>query len=331
MEIPFYTSFKEFKDNYETDLEKWLSIYPDGDEMDYLGYVYERYSDYAVTDISGITIDERCYKDKEVLALVNFVEVEGLPEKYEYKAEGFQVKYKYYDEGNGKYYRVFTIKELVNKIILMINKVKIYYTYIENKDYKKIKELLEFSSSYTPYKESSEIYARYTYKLEDIVEVVSFIRLNHYDYEILFDNIKYNNFKLSVPKIYKFISDRRKEINGVQTTDEVTPTADNKEYKPKADEATECEKITINGSIQLIGYIFTELIEKGYIEPKRKSGKTNASATAEMLLNHFNFTYNANGEQPSKEYLKKALFEQNQLSSDKATFIKIPHLKKLID
>ncbi|MBT0572062.1 hypothetical protein OKE68_09150 [Riemerella anatipestifer] len=129
MEIPFYTSFKEFKDNYETDLEKWLSIYPDGDEMDYLGCVYERYSDYAVTDISGITIDERCYKDKEVLALVNFVEVEGLPEKYEYKAEGFQVKYKYYDEGNGKYYRVFTIKELVNKIILMINKVKIYYTY----------------------------------------------------------------------------------------------------------------------------------------------------------------------------------------------------------
>ncbi|MBT0553495.1 hypothetical protein [Riemerella anatipestifer] len=326
MEIPFYTSFKEFKDNYETDLEKWLSIYPDGDEMDYLGYVYERYSDYAVTDISGITIDERCYKDKEVLALVNFVEVEGLPEKYEYKAEGFQVKYKYYDEGNGKYYRVFTIKELVNKIILMINKVKIYYTYIENKDYKKIKELLEFSSSYTPYKESSEVFAVYTYKLEDIVEAVSFIRFNQYDNEILFDNTKYNNFKLSIPKIYKFISDRKKEINGVQTTDEVTPTAEEQHTTTE-----EHEKITINGSIQLIGYIFTELIEKGYIEPKRKSGKTNASATAEMLLNHFNFTYNANGEQPSKEYLKKALSEQNQLSPDKATLIKIPHLKKLID
>ncbi|MDR7783830.1 hypothetical protein RIU05_06250 [Riemerella anatipestifer] len=257
MEIPFYTSFKEFKDNYETDLEKWLSIYPDGDEMDYLGCVYERYSDYAVTDISGITIDERCYKDKEVLALVNFVEVEGLPEKYEYKAEGFQVKYKYYDEGNGKYYRVFTIKELVNKIILMINKVKIYYTYIENKDYKKIKELLEFSSSYTPYKGSSEIYARYTYKLEDIVEVVSFIRLNHYDYEILFDNIKYNNFKLSIPKIYKFISDRRKEINGVQTTDEVTPTAEEQHTTGEEHEKTftNPQKIKILDTLNIRGWL----------------------------------------------------------------------------
>lgn len=91
------------------------------------------------------------------------------------------------------------------------------------------------------------------------------------------------------------------------------------------------EKITINGSIQLLGYIFTQLIENGYIEPKRRNGKTNASATAEMLLKHFNFTYAPDGKQPAKEYLKKSLFEQNSLSADKTEFIKIPHLKKMLD
>ncbi|MCU7569198.1 hypothetical protein N4238_10490, partial [Riemerella anatipestifer] len=131
------------------------------------------------------------------------------------------------------------------------------YTYIENKDYKKIKELLEFSSSYTPYKESSEIYARYTYKLEDIVEVVSFIRLNHYDYEILFDNIKYNNFKLSIPKIYKFISDRKKEINGVQTTDEVTPTAEEQHTTGEEHEKTftNPQKIKILDTLNIRGWL----------------------------------------------------------------------------
>ncbi|QYQ97840.1 hypothetical protein [Riemerella anatipestifer] len=76
MEIPFYTSFKEFKDNYETDLEKWLSIYPDGDEMDYLKlvedyynktlkskFIYFKYEDYWIARDKertgeGVTIDD---------------------------------------------------------------------------------------------------------------------------------------------------------------------------------------------------------------------------------------------------------------------------------
>ncbi|AIH01283.1 hypothetical protein [Riemerella anatipestifer] len=333
MEIPFYTSFKEFKDNYETDLEKWLSIYPDGDEMDYLGYVYERYSDYAVTDISGITIDEPYYKDKTV-----WVEVKpnNVP-KYYWNLQG---QYCADEEGSVFERLSFTrVFEIINNRFREIDK---YYIENYSNSYKffhhNVKQI--YDEPYHNYNSAgrNDDYI-ITKKIEtDLGECIEFIDLDISGYDIpsgmfnveidiiYINDTKYNNFKLSVPKIYKFISDRRKEINGVQTTDEVTSTA---EEQHKTGE--EHEKITINGSIQLIGYIFTELIEKGYIEPKRKSGKTNASATAEMLLNHFNFTYNANGEQPSKEYLKKALFEQNQLSSDKATFIKIPHLKKLID
>ncbi|AGC40764.1 hypothetical protein [Riemerella anatipestifer] len=271
MKIPFYTSFKEFKDNYETDLEKWLSIYPDGDEMDYLKLVEDYYKESLKSKF--IYFKDEDYwiaRDKERTG--EGVTIDDLLDIL-------------YNEYSGNDFAEY-MKEKINSTD------KTYKTYLEE----------VYIEPFKPFIDNNDFLGLY------------------------FNDTKFKNFQYAKGKIYKFISDRRKEINGVQTTDEVTSTA---EEQHKTGE--EHEKITINGSIQLIGYIFTELIEKGYIEPKRKSGKTNASATAEMLLNHFNFTYNANGEQPSKEYLKKALFEQNQLSPDKATFIKIPHLKKLID
>lgn len=44
MEIPFYYSFKEFKENYETDLKKWLEVYTEGEEWDYLTEIGADYS-----------------------------------------------------------------------------------------------------------------------------------------------------------------------------------------------------------------------------------------------------------------------------------------------
>ncbi|ADZ13160.1 hypothetical protein RIA_2125 [Riemerella anatipestifer RA-GD] len=322
MEIPFYTSFKEFKDNYETDLEKWLSIYPDGSEKDYLDYVYNTYFDYAEIGVFGENADEPYFKEKNFIIKV----------KPEYLPKLYWRDTSYSEDGDGNIYKSLYIDDIVDIIRGRLIKYRIVNSGCDNPNEIIKTYLLDKEEEVSEYGGEDSFYIE-RWALKEIYRFIykDFKTIDDAILKLKIDNIRYNNFKLSVPKIYKFISDRRKEINGVQTTDEVTPTADNKEYKPKADEATECEKITINGSIQLLGYIFTELIEKGYIEPKRKSGKTNASATAEMLLNHFNFTYNANGEQPSKEYLKKALSEQNQLSPDKATLIKIPHLKKLID
>lgn len=36
MEVPIYYTFKGFKENYLSDLEKWLNIYIDGEEKDFL-------------------------------------------------------------------------------------------------------------------------------------------------------------------------------------------------------------------------------------------------------------------------------------------------------
>ncbi|MDY3505100.1 hypothetical protein [Riemerella anatipestifer] len=274
MKIPFYTSFKEFKDNYKADLKKWLSIYPDGDEMDYLTHIEGFYNEYL--NSKYINFDDNDYwiaRDKER------------------RGEGV------------------TIDDLLDIL---------YNEYSGNDFAEYVKEKINSTDeSYKAYLE--EIYIE---PFKPFIDNNGFMGL-------YFDDTKFENFQYAKGKISKFISNRRKEISETETLYRLPSTIKNQPTTQKDGE--EHEKIIINGSIQLIGYIFTELIEKGYIEPKRKSGKTNASATAEMLLNHFNFTYNANGTQPSKEYLKKALFEQNQLSSDKATLIKIPRLKKLID
>ncbi|MFX1613069.1 hypothetical protein JZ948_09235 [Riemerella anatipestifer] len=264
MEIPFYTSFKEFKDNYRADLEKWLSIYPDGDEMDYLGCVYERYSDYAVTDISGITIDEPYYKDKTV-----WVEVKpnNVP-KYYWNLQG---KYCADEEGSVFERLSFTrVFEIINNRFREIDK---YYIENYSNSYKffhhNVKQI--YDEPYHNYNSAgrNDDYI-ITKKIEtDLGECIEFIDLDISGYDIpsgmfnveidiiYINDTKYNNFKLSVPKIYKFISDRRKEINGVQTTDEVTPTAEEQHTTGEEHEKTftNPQKIKILDTLNIRGWL----------------------------------------------------------------------------
>ncbi|MBT0550050.1 hypothetical protein [Riemerella anatipestifer] len=221
MEIPFYTSFKEFKDNYETDLEKWLSIYPDGDEMDYLGCVYERYSDYAVTGI-----DEPYYKDETF-----WVEVKpNKVPKYYWNLQGQYCV----DEDNNVFESLSFIQifEVINKRcgntdfpdgISFVNKQVNGYSKMDLLQH--ISDcIVDTEKRYSPNGINDNYIIPYDLDIlfEDYIELIEIKT----PMGLTINKTKYNNFKLSVPKIYKFISDRRKEINGVQTTDEVTPTAE---------------------------------------------------------------------------------------------------------
>ena len=51
MEVPFYYSFKEFEENYKTDLENWLKNYLDADEIDYKKELLSTYGLFL--DVSG--------------------------------------------------------------------------------------------------------------------------------------------------------------------------------------------------------------------------------------------------------------------------------------
>jgi len=48
------------------------------------------------------------------------------------------------------------------------------------------------------------------------------------------------------------------------------------------------KKIEWKGSPALFGYLFTELIKKGYIEPELHNGEMSYQGTAKLFFNHFN-------------------------------------------
>ncbi|QZO84367.1 hypothetical protein [Riemerella anatipestifer] len=263
MEIPFYTSFKEFKDNYETDLEKWLSIYPDGDEMDYLGYVYERYSDYAVIEINGKEVDEPYYKEKKI-----FVKIRRNIDHSEIYVKNIGKEKRYYFKNDGWYYR-FSTKEIIDKLILNFNnsvKKDEYKTYIENKDYKNLKSMFEGFDMYERREIENFYYTNtYEYNIRDIKEIICFIQLEYFkddNISVVFNEEKYNVFTRFIPKIYKFINNRKKEVKDeikrkYTLSDEVTPTAEEQHTTGEDHEKTftNPQKIKILDTLNIRGWL----------------------------------------------------------------------------
>ena len=79
----------------------------------------------------------------------------------------------------------------------------------------------------------------------------------------------------------------------------------------------------MNSSRELI----SELIEKGYIVPPRRNGNINVLATARMILEHFEFADRE--QQPNEEDIRKTLFTDNRLSTERQSLFKIPSMEKL--
>ncbi|MDY3317320.1 hypothetical protein PG630_08385 [Riemerella anatipestifer] len=217
MKIPFYTSFKEFKDNYKADLKKWLSIYPDGSEKDYLDYVYNTYFDYAEIGVFGENADEPYFKEKNFIIKV----------KPEYLPKLYWRDTSYSEDGDGNIYKSLYIDDIVDIIRGRLIKYRIVNSGCDNPNEIIKTYLLDKEEEVSEYGGEDSFYIE-RWALKEIYRFIykDFKTIDDAILKLKIDNIRYNNFKLSVPKIYKFISDRRKEINGVQTTDEVTPTAE---------------------------------------------------------------------------------------------------------
>lgn len=88
-------------------------------------------------------------------------------------------------------------------------------------------------------------------------------------------------------------------------------------------------KIQIKGSLQSIGYLFSELVDKGFIEVPKRNGNNNTSAIARSILEHFEFLDKP--EQPKQEDIRQTLFLKNSLSNAKQDKFKIPHFKTIND
>ncbi|MDY6024672.1 hypothetical protein [Bergeyella zoohelcum] len=101
------------------------------------------------------------------------------------------------------------------------------------------------------------------------------------------------------------------------------------EAKEEQDKLTiySTNKIPIKGSIEAVGYIISELINKGYIEAPKRNGNLNKLAIARMIQEHFHYVDKEN--QPTTEQIRKSLFYDNSLSSDKQKLFKFPTYKQI--
>lgn len=126
----------------------------------------------------------------------------------------------------------------------------------------------------------------------------------------------HNKKKIGYKVFLKF-----KKLSKLQNQDIVTKEILVKER----DSLSTTQKIKLKGSLQSIGFLFSQLIEKGFIEAPKRNGKDNTSAISRMILDHFEFIDKE--EQPKPEDIRKTLFSENKLSADKQNQFRIPQSK----
>lgn len=196
MEVPFYYSFKEFKENYETDLKKWLEVYTEGDETDFLNKVnsvYSKYYDYDfLGEFCGTKEVEKCIRQK-------------------YVPDEFDGSGGIYDK-EGNYYEYVHIRNIVMDLDFRLMDTNFSD---RDEDFAEIKDkrgLLKVLFEYNLLDKedcliSGPIYIGFK-EIYDLELFWKFDKTTLGKWYLCFDEIKYTNFKLSIPKIYNFIQEK---------------------------------------------------------------------------------------------------------------------------
>lgn len=221
--MPFYYSFKEFKENYETDLKKWLKVYTEGEEWYYLDEIDKIYK-YS---INSEDIEVNYYGDpypecKEIdlsfyfkiiqNRLEAYIEVMKLNPTNEYEYESF-ITYEIFNDM--KCFRLYDDGILIYEDWYILD----YYS---------------FYHCYRPFlKVSTTLFDEFC---------------------LGFDSVKFINFQFAKGKITNFINERRKLLNEkYQPTppDEVEPTTDN--FTPLT--STQVDKIGLYRMLGIIDFL----------------------------------------------------------------------------
>lgn len=305
MEVPFYYSFKEFKENYETDLKKWLEVYTEGYEKYFLECLKNVYSRYFV-DILGVVNSDCVNLPIEIVTERGGGNLQGI--SIDEFVKLIDKRLNWYIEHN---YRKRCDEEIIDKTIFN-NSV-----YNDN---------LVWNNYYYDYREKYYDGYKLNYyeylKVKDFIEIEDYYNGYFFGYKLKFNHIKYNNFRISLPLIYNFIQEKLNAETGIKTS---TPPPDEVEPITLPENI---DKIQINGNYQLLAFLFRELIEKGYITAPIHNGKPSYKRTAEMLLKHFEFTNKE--KQPSVENLTNYI-KNNTYSMQKQSLFKIPSIKTAND
>lgn len=324
MEIPFYITFKEFEKNYPADLARWFEYCCDSSELDYLKELVAQYyyfleydfaQDKLIPDVT-ITLADCIFPFHEKSELTFITAYENGKEK-----EVFV------DEKKNVYeWKKITMMEYAQFILDKI------HTYFKNTHsvFPENETLHQYINNREVIK-SDEFFG---YRISDSLhqKALPFLKAYMPLYGDMVSEQLFRNFNFAIVKIAEFIDAKLKSLKSFELSiyQKVKSFA-KKQVEKNAANCPQCvsyiPKIKINGSLQAWGYILTEFIEKGFIEPQRKNGKLNVQGTAKMILDHFEFTKEE--FQPSVESLRQSLFIQNKFSNDKQDLFKIPSFKQL--
>ena len=290
MEITFYYSFKEFEKNYNIDLKRWRDNYPDADESDYLNELRNKYQLFFYENNSDFTVNS------------NWI-IDEYPEYYELS--------------------IITYQEFMqNKLIDYL-----YDSGFSNFD----GDILDIpiDTDVMDFWDDCNIRTKRNNAIIDDEKhkyLKDFFAFNNFLEKLDFDSKKFTNFKFAIRKILEFL-DKKCELLNSQIKFELSKDNNRKilseeEFVEDKNISLASQKIKIKGSLQSIGFLFSELIEKGFIEAPKRNGKNNTSAISRMILDHFEFIDKE--EQPKTEDIRKTLFTENKLSIEKQSQFKIP-------
>lgn len=325
MEIPFYLSFKELEKNYPIDLALWFEHYPDSDEVDFLKELVNQY--YYCLDYD---FTENKLVPDVMITLANciFPYHEKSECRFIAAYENGKRKKVFWDENQNVFeWKKISMMEYAEHIIKKIHgyfkanamsfaEDETLHHYINHREIIKFDEIFGYRIYYELHQSTLAFLKAYLPLHGETVNTSLF-----------------RNFNFSIVRMAAFIDQKLRSLKAFewsiyhrvksQTKLQLEKESDNNGIQ----QVSYIPKIKVNGSLQAWGYILTELMEKGYIEPQRKNGKLNIQGTAKMILDHFEFTKEE--FQPSLESVRQSLFAQNKFSSDKQDLFKIPSFKQL--
>lgn len=206
MEIPFYYSFSEFQENYKIDFEKWKSVFPDANENIFFKKLlpkYEKLIDKDLKEVKEIhfnisTVDVNFQKFDDRIS-INDLHTELDCRVFNYACENGLNDL--YDAFNRDIYHFFATKN-------------IFDTEVKHED--PLWGILSLSMKPSKYRESDIIYMGHKFKLFqkfvtfDVIsdeDLQKFKDNNQYTIGsfLHFDWYKYENYKISVLRIYDWI------------------------------------------------------------------------------------------------------------------------------
>lgn len=180
MEIPFYYSFNDFKNNFENDLKKFLNVFQDATETDYLKEVLKIYSNFI---------------DFERYTVIEEISCNYIMEEYPEYAE----------------------LDLNTYTEIMQEKLKIYCSihgfYDNENDFPEDIEILDYwEKCNIRTKENNLLITDYRHKYYRKFYISFFDK-------IALDELKYKNFNFSIFRIIEFINNKieKKEPKITQT------------------------------------------------------------------------------------------------------------------